>query len=557
MSKTDTVIRPLSSMAKVFHDKIVGQTTRFAECAAGQELSLQVAFKLDLKGYAKKDRVITVEVGDSLSDVPLSLFRVENVPSYLAAYPHRIDKKYITGSAGMFPDPLVPINNGDKVTAAMCRWHAVWISLNIPADHHSCEEKIVVKLLNSKGEVVARTSFTVRVHALPSLGEPLPFTQWVHYDCIADVHGVKVFSEKHWELIEKYVNMAAEHGINILFTPILTPPLDTAVGTQRPTVQLVEITLSNGEYSFDFSRLTRFVSLARRAGFERFEINHMFTQWGATAAPKVVARVGTRQKRIFGWETDSAGEEYTAFLRALIPAVISHFDKLGVPRKNLYFHVSDEPSSEHLDTYRKVAKAFKPLIEGCTHIDACSHLDFYKEGLVDVPVVGIDKRINAFLEADVKGMWCYYCCGQSYEVSNRFFAMPSTRTRMMGVQIYKYGFSGFLQWGYNFYYTQHSTRLVDPWKETDAGEAFAGGDSFSVYPYGDGVIPSLRLKVFKTALDDIRLLKLAEAKVGRDAVIAAIDSIAGMDLTLNEYPIDQKFFEELYAYIFSVIDAHV
>jgi hypothetical protein len=60
--------------------------------------------------------------------------------------------------------------------------------------------------------------------------------------------------------------------------------------------------------------------------------------------------------------------------------------------------------------------------------------------------------------------------------------------------------------------------------------------------------------VFKTALDDIRLLKLAEAKVGRDAVIAAIDRIAGTNLTLNDYPIDEKFFEELYAYIFSIIE---
>ena len=135
--------------------------------------------------------------------------------------------------------------------------------------------------------------------------------------------------------------------------------------------------------------------------------------------------------------------------------------------------------------------------------------------------------------------------------------MPSTRTRMMGVQIYKYEFEGFLQWGYNFYYTELSRRLVDPWKETDAGEAFAAGDAFSVYPLKDDVVPSLRLKVFKTALDDIRLLKLAEQKVGRAEVLAAIDRIAGMELTLNDYPIDEKFFEELYAYIFSVIDTPV
>jgi hypothetical protein len=541
-------------MAKVFHDKIVGKATRRIECAAGQEVSFQVAFKLEHNTFVKKQRKIVVEVGQSLADTPLELFRVENVPTYLATYPHRYDKKYISRSAGLFPDPLVPINNGDNVTAAMRRWHAVWISLKIPTDHKACEEKVRVKLLGSDGRVVASTTFTVCVHALPALPSALPFTQWVHYDCIADVHGVKIFSEKHWELIEKYVRMAAEHGINILFTPILTPPLDTAIGGERPTVQLVDITLDNGVYSFDFSRLTRFVGIAQSAGFKCFEINHMFTQWGAKSAPKVVAKVNGRSKKIFGWSTDSSGDEYKAFLEALIPALITHFESLGVTRGDLYFHVSDEPATEHLDAYRAAAKIFKPLIEGCNHIDALSHLEFYNEKLVDTPVVGTDTRVNAFLEAGIKGMWCYYCCGQSLETSNRFFSMPSPRTRMIGVQIYKFDFEGFLHWGYNFYYTQHSTRLVDPWRETDAGEAFAGGDSFSVYPYGNDVVPSLRLKVFKTALDDIRLLKLAEQKVGREEVIRNIDRIAGMEITLRNYPITEKFFEELYEYIFSVIE---
>ncbi|MBE6576981.1 MAG: DUF4091 domain-containing protein [Ruminococcaceae bacterium] len=553
MNTTDTKIRPLSSMAKVFHDKIVGKNTRFIEGAAGQEISFQVAFKIEKSTYIKKERTLIVEVGKNIDAAP-EIFKVENVPSYLATYPHRYDKKYISRSAGLFPDPLVPICNGDKVIAAMRRWHAVWISLKIPADHKACTEKVTVKLLNSQNEVVAKTTFTVRIHAISELPAPLPFTQWVHYDCMADVHGVKIFSEKHWSLIEKYVRMAAEHGINILYTPILTPPLDTAIGGERPTVQLVDITLDNGVYSFDFSRLTRFIELARLAGFEHFEINHMFTQWGATAAPKVVAKVNGRSKKIFGWNTDASGEEYQNFISALIPAVIAHFESHGISRDNLYFHVSDEPSPEHLDSYRKVSKMFKPLIEGCKHIDALSHLEFYNEKLVGIPVVGTDTRMNAFLEANVKGIWCYYCCGQSLEVSNRFFAMPSPRTRMIGVQIYKFDFQGFLHWGYNFYYTQHSTRLVDPWRETDAGEAFASGDAFSVYPYGDGVVPSLRLKVFKTALDDIRLLKLAEQKVGRDAVIEAIDRIAGRNITLRDYPITEKFFEQLYEYIFSVIE---
>lgn len=68
-------------------------------------------------------------------------------------------------------------------------------------------------------------------------------------------------------------------GINVLLTPVFTPPLDTAVGGERPTVQLVDITLENGNYTFGFDRLKRFCRMAKRCGIKELEIAHLFTQW--------------------------------------------------------------------------------------------------------------------------------------------------------------------------------------------------------------------------------------------------------------------------------------
>ena len=159
-------------------------------------------------------------------------------------------------------------------------------------------------------------------------------------------------------------------------------------------------------------------------------------------------------------------------------------------------------------------------------------------------------RIEPYLEAEVKGLWCYYCCSQAVNVSNRFFSMPSARTRMIGVQLYKYAIEGFLQWGYNFYYTQLSKRLVNPYFETDSNAAFPSGDAFSVYPYRDGVTPSLRQKVFANALEDVRLLQLLEKKLGRARVIEEMERIAGMEITFSQYPRDERFFAELYRFAF-------
>ena len=43
--------------------------------------------------------------------------------------------------------------------------------------------------------------------------------------------------------------MATDHGINMILIPVLTPPLDTAEGGERTTVQLVDITYENGKFT--------------------------------------------------------------------------------------------------------------------------------------------------------------------------------------------------------------------------------------------------------------------------------------------------------------------
>ena len=111
-----------------------------------------------------------------------------------------------------------------------------------------------------------------------------------------------------------------------------------------------------------------------------------------------------------------------------------------------------------------------------------------------------------------------------------------------------------MQWGYNFYYNQLSKRLVDPYRETDSDAAFPSGDAFTVYPYEDGVIPSLRQKVFADALNDMRLLKVLEAKIGKEKVVAELDRLYGEPITFETSFADESFFTKLYEMIFSYLE---
>ena len=118
--------------------------------------------------------------------------------------------------------------------------------------------------------------------------------------------------------------------------------------------------------------------------------------------------------------------------------------------------------------------------------------------------------------------------------------MPSARNRIIAQQLYKYDIRGFLHWGYNFYYSQFSRGKINPFLTTDAVNAFPSGDSFSVYPGEDQVVESIRLKVFHEALQDLRAFRLAESKLGKEKILAVLES--GIEpITFSRYPREEEY----------------
>ena len=153
---------------------------------------------------------------------------------------------------------------------------------------------------------------------------------------------------------------------------------------------------------------------------------------------KIMAVVDGQERRIFGWDVPAASAEYRAFLEAFLPALRTALEGMGYDKEHVYYHISDEPSPEHLDSYRAAKAQAEDLLEGCQVIDALSSLEFYRQGLVRQPVPAND-HIQPFIDAQVPGLWVYYCCAQSSLVPNRFFAMESARNRIMELGVEKIG----------------------------------------------------------------------------------------------------------------------
>lgn len=514
----------VSSLQRVFLDGRCDLTEHNCDSVLkGERYSYQIAYKSSEKFFA-----------EIVIDSPLSQFitvrSVGNVPSELPVY--ESDCEFCErNEPGLFPDVLFPIEN-NRVLIKRQNFYALWITVDLPKDTDAGDYEINIKL-KKDGETISENIFGLHIINAVLPEQKLIYTQWFHSDSIANYYKIPVFCEKFWALVESFIKAAVHTGVNMLLTPVFTPPLDTEIGGERLTVQLVDIKLENGKYSFGFDRFIRWVRLAQKCGIKYFEISHLFSQWGAKYTPKIMAEINGRQKRIFGWETSADSIEYAEFLSAFIPQLIKVIRSLGI-EKSTFFHISDEPNEDQIESYSRSKSTVAPLLEDFPIIDALSDYSFYESGIINNPIP-CTNDIESFIEKGFPHPWTYYCCGQGGKLSNRFFGMPLSTTRIIGFQLFKYGIEGFLQWGFNFYNSQYSLRSIDPFAVTDADSAFPSGDSFTVYPGKSGAIESVRSEVFFQALQDMRALTLLCDRIGKKRTIAAVEADFGI-ITFFDYP---------------------
>lgn len=517
-----------SSMEKCFLDSNIVTYPELTHLSAlkNERISFQLLYTDDTVDATLPYRATTYRLQiEGLPKELVSVRRVDSVPVTIPCLTENGDGNFLRTAPGLYPDVLSPIHQ-NVVSVMRGQLQAVWIEVDLAEKLSAGEYTVTVKLLDGAREAQAENTLTLTVIDALLPPQEMILTQWFHCDCLANYYNVEAWSEEHWRIVENFAATAAKNGINMLLTPVHTPPLDTAVNGERTTTQLVDVFVKDGAYSFSFDKLDRWIDMCNRVGIRYFEIAHLFTQWGAQRAPKIMACVEGEYKRIFGWETDSTSEEYTQYLRAFLTAFLAHMKARGDDGR-CYFHMSDEPNKLHLDRYRAVKASVADILEGYPIMDALSNFEFYQDGLVELPIPSND-HIAPFIEAGVTGLWTYYCCAQEKGVSNRFIAMPLWRTRSIGLQFYKFNIVGFLHWGYNFYNAALSKGTINPYLDTCANYSFPAGDAFSVYPAQNGeALESIRILSFYEALQDVRAFRLAEALCGRERVIEVLEKIFG------------------------------
>lgn len=442
------------------------------------------------------------------------------------------DNYYLKTTPGLYPDLIKPFDS-DGLCLPPEQWRSVWVTLCADTDLPVGTFETTFVLKDEEGETLSELCYTVEILDAKLCKTKFKLTNWFHYDALINEYGVEPFTSEYYDIFERYLKAYVDCGFNMLLTPIFTPPLDTKRGGERKTVQLVDVRVVNGEYAFDLSALEKFIRFVTAKGIEYIEFSHLFTQWGGEYCPKVMASVDGEEKRIFGWDTSSTSKEYKEFLTALLPEIVQLMQKLGLKDK-CRFHLTDEPTENHIERYVELYQFVKPLIGDIPTVDALSEYEFYEKGSVDIPVPVLNAS-GRFRNAKLKELYLYNCCSpMNMYFTNRFINMPSQRTRILGMQLYETGVQGYLHWGFNFYNSVLSTKRINPYEDTCANDGFPGGDSFIVYPSADGVNRSIRYEAVAEGFQDLRALETLEGYIGREKVVEFLHE-QGIEGLLN-YP---------------------
>lgn len=517
-----------TSLNRVFpQSPVKAQESLTIQAARNSRVSFQVAFHSDMKDQAHI--ACTVDAGSIGQQVRY----VGLVP--FAHFNTDVNKDELDGLGylpGMLPDPLFPLT---KVDVDPYATRSFWVTLRIPATIapgiHTCK----VKLSWNEGKINMEKTLTVQLNISKLVVQPrhnFHVTHWWRGEATALYYKTEMYDERWWQHTRAQMKDLIDHGNDVAFIQNL---FELRAVFKKPCQMLIINEPSPGKYAFDWKNIKRFVDMCRELGYTKFEWGHLWLYWGVQNAMHVYTQKGDTYQLLWDENLAATSPVYLNFLKQYLPE-LHRFLKKEKMLNDSYFHLSDEPWSEHIENYKKARQILQELAPWMKVMDALSDVRYGREKLTDIPIPIISSA-GDYLKENIPH-WVYYCTGPRDKWLNRFYDTPLAKIRMSGFLFYRLKAQGFLHWGYNFWYKLDTEQTIDPFTE-GAATAYPGiaeGDPFVVYPGPDGPYDSIRWEVFAESLQDYAILQSAGIKPD-DALLNDIKSY--QDFPKKEAWIDQ------------------
>ena len=402
--------------------------------------------------------------------------------------------------SGMFPDPILTDMKG---TVPAAQASSAWVTVEVPEDAAPGLYQGFFTFSAKAGgrRILRRLPVLLRVWPVVIEDPSLLTVNW-NFDfpeCLSHWNGgqgVEPFSDLHWEYLEDMAASLKEAHQNVTMVPLFFGLVKMERG-------------EDGHWNFDFENFNKTARLYEKAGvLERLqlgEIGHRYEpRWESGFGLFVPDGKG-------GIETRKIDDpSVLEFYREFLPALRENLRENGWEDK-AWQKVCDEPVDVNADDYRRVIGFLRSIDPSIRVMEALQTTRL--SGVMDVWVPQLDTWHNNydFFSSRQKAgdeVWFYTCCYPRGEYPNRFIEQPLLKTRMLYWMAFKYGATGYLHWGFNYW-------AGDPFGTADrpgTGTTLPGGDSWVVYPGYHKFESSLRYEALRDGIEDNTLLAMLRKK---------------------------------------------
>lgn len=469
--------------------------------ARNQHLSMQFAIR-----SAKALKDVSVEVaslknakGDLLDGV------TAHHVGYVVVGSHSDDTpadELIGEAPGWYPDPLWNF----PLDLERNRTHSLWITIAVPANAAPGLYRGTL-LVRAKKRIVARTSF--RIHVLPAavpVQQTLKVTNWFNLGDATSrqFYNASQFSDSWWTLVENIAKVMADHRQNVVITPLM---------------DLVAPRADGGILAYDFSNFDRWVETFQKAGVIGYiEGSHLLSRAGSYDAALTVPIFLVDNGKVIKQDVGPDDPRVEPYLKGFLSALNAHLAEKNW--KSIYFqHILDEPHGNEPPYYARVTDLVRRTLPDVLTMDAVDASDMPEELKkntdVWVPQLGrFDNQMDLIRDRIQSGreVWFYTCLFPNKRYLNRLIDYPLLKVRLLHWLNFRYGFTGFLHWGWN-YWTPEPVKDTQPVIDANT-QLLPPGDAFIVYPDRErkSVYSSIRLETMREGIEDYELLRMLQQK---------------------------------------------
>jgi len=368
----------------------------------------------------------------------------------------------------------------------------VWLTFNIPSDASPGVYTGTLSLY-AQNQTPKELTLSIEVldHTLPPPADwAFHLDMWQHPSAVARIHGVKVWSEEHWELMKVPMKMLADAGQKVITANLNKDPWNNQCFD--PYEDMIRWTKkTDGTWEYDYAIFDRWVNFMMDLGVNKLincysllpwnhEIHYLDQKTGDTV--NVSAKPGSK--------------EFTELWTPFLTSFRDHLKNKGwLEFTNI---AMDERSPEEM----KIALALLEKVVPEMGVALADNHKSYREYpmLKDICVAfgaEFDEKDLAFRKENGLISTYYVCCAD--EFPNVFTFSDPSEAVFMGWYTRAAGLDGYLHWSYNSW-TENP--LVDSRFRT-----WPAGDTYVIYPDGRSSIRFERMKEGIQDAEKIRILR--------------------------------------------------